>query len=55
MSTPVTWDEVSACHESGDEPSCSRSKPHELLARVEDQGDLFAPSLGVQQNLPSLR
>ncbi len=53
-STPVTWDEVSDCHEHGDEGLLT-FEAHELLARAEDQGDLFAAALGVQQNLPNLR
>ncbi len=53
VSTPVTWDEVSDCHEHGDERRLT-FEAHELLARAEDQGDLFAAALGVQQNLPSL-
>jgi bifunctional non-homologous end joining protein LigD len=53
-STPVTWEEVSACHEDADEQLLT-FEAHELLTRAEDQGDLFAPALGVQQNLPTLR
>jgi bifunctional non-homologous end joining protein LigD len=53
-STPVSWEEVSACHEHGDEGRLT-FEAHELLARAEDQGDLFAAALGVQQNLPTLR
>ena len=54
VSTPVTWDEVSDCREHGDEGLLT-FEAHELLARAEDQGDLFAAALGVQQKLPKLR
>jgi len=53
VSTPVSWDEVRACHESGD--------PHELvfeaaqvLERVLQHGDLFAPVLSLRQQVPAL-
>ena len=50
----MTWEEVQACHERGDD-GCSRSSTDELLARAEDQGDLFAPVLSLKQSLPTLR
>jgi bifunctional non-homologous end joining protein LigD len=53
-STPVTWDEVKVCHERRDEALLT-FEAHELLARAEDQGDLFAPALTVHQDLPTLR
>jgi bifunctional non-homologous end joining protein LigD len=54
VSTPVMWEEVAACRERRDEQLLT-FEAHELLARVEDQGDLFADVLGVKQNLPPLR
>jgi bifunctional non-homologous end joining protein LigD len=54
VSTPVTWDEVAACREQRDETVLT-FEAHELLARVEEQGDLFAPALSTTQQLPSLR
>jgi bifunctional non-homologous end joining protein LigD len=54
VSTPVTWDEVQACHDEGDEQLLT-FEAHELLARVEDLGDLFAPALTVKHSLPVLR
>ena len=39
VSTPVTWDEVGACREVAD---LSFTAP-DVLARVEERGDLFAP------------
>ncbi len=41
VSTPVTWDEVAACREPGD---LFFTAP-DVVARVADQGDLFAPLL----------
>jgi bifunctional non-homologous end joining protein LigD len=42
VSTPVTWDEVADCEQSGD-PDRLRFGPGEVLDRVERHGDLFAP------------
>ncbi|HEY6493204.1 MAG TPA: ATP-dependent DNA ligase, partial [Trebonia sp.] len=39
VSTPVTWDEVAACHDVRDLSFTA----HDVVARVEEQGDLFAP------------
>jgi bifunctional non-homologous end joining protein LigD len=41
VSTPVTWDEVAACRKPGDLVFTS----DDVLARVEELGDLFAPLL----------
>ncbi|MBV9607665.1 MAG: DNA ligase D [Solirubrobacterales bacterium] len=54
VSTPVTWEEVAACRDERDEAVLT-FEADELLARVEEQGDLFAPALSVKQQLPSLR
>jgi bifunctional non-homologous end joining protein LigD len=42
VSTPVTWDEVHRCEESGD-PALLRFTAPEVLDRIEQKGDLFAP------------
>jgi bifunctional non-homologous end joining protein LigD len=42
VSTPVTWDEVAACAAGGD-PATLRFTTDEVLDRVEELGDLFAP------------
>jgi bifunctional non-homologous end joining protein LigD len=42
VSTPVTWDEVEACRQPEDLVFTS----DDVLARVEEHGDLFAPLLG---------
>jgi bifunctional non-homologous end joining protein LigD len=53
VSTPVSWDEVAACREAGD-ASLLVFDTADVLARVADQGDLFAPALSVVQELPQL-
>jgi bifunctional non-homologous end joining protein LigD len=49
VSTPVTWDEV----ESAD-PDALRFTAPEVLERVERHGDLFRPTLELEQTLPRL-
>ncbi len=51
-STPVTWEEVTECAEGGPE---LRFSWREVLARVEEHGDLFEPVLTMQQALPGGR
>jgi bifunctional non-homologous end joining protein LigD len=51
VSTPVTWEEVEACAESGD-ASLLVFDSEQVLARVEEHGDLFAPVLSLVQELP---
>jgi bifunctional non-homologous end joining protein LigD len=51
VSTPVTWDEI--------ETALARKQPlrfeaHDVLKRVEEMGDLFAPVLKLAQKLPPL-
>ena len=53
VSTPVTWDEVTHCREARDGGLLSFDT-EQVLARVEQQGDLFAPVLAVKQRLPTL-
>jgi bifunctional non-homologous end joining protein LigD len=48
-STPVAWDEVAACADGAPE---LRFTWREVLARVEEHGDLFADVLTLQQTLP---
>ena len=48
VSTPVTWDEVEAA--AGGEPLSFEAA--DVLARVDDLGDLFAPTLTLKQRLP---
>lgn len=49
VSTPVTWDEVDAC--AGGSPLSFESG--EVIARVEEHGDLFAEALTLEQELPA--
>ena len=53
VSTPVTWDEVSAALASGD-PGDLVFEAGDVLARVAEHGDLFAPVLSLVQKLPAL-
>jgi len=48
VSTPVTWDEVEAC----ERPEDLRFTSADVLARVAEHGDLFAPTLEGGQSLP---
>jgi bifunctional non-homologous end joining protein LigD len=49
VSTPVTWDEVESCRK----PDALRFTSADVLSRVEELGDLFAPVLDGGQRLPS--
>ena len=53
VSTPVSWDEVTACREAGDEQVLT-FEVDDVLERVRRQGDLFAPVLSLKQQLPAL-
>jgi bifunctional non-homologous end joining protein LigD len=53
VSTPVTWEEVRACLDARD-AGLLVFDTEQVLARVEDQGDLFAPVLTLRQSLPAL-
>jgi len=50
VSTPVTWDEVEACRT----PEDLRFTSADVLARVEEYGDLFARCLDGDQKLPAV-
>ncbi len=52
VSTPVTWDEVADAAERQVELSFEAA---DVLARVEELGDLFEPVLTVEQHLPAPR
>ena len=52
-STPVTWEEVEAAAESGN-GSDLVFETTDVLRRLDDQGDLFAPVLELEQELPAL-
>ena len=50
-SAPLTWDEVTELADDGD-PESVRFLASEVLDRVEEHGDLFAPVLELKQKLP---
>ncbi len=52
VSTPLDWDEVTAAAD-GDDPLVFRIE--DVLARVEERGDLFAPAVELVQHLPRAR
>jgi bifunctional non-homologous end joining protein LigD len=53
VSTPVSWEEVTACHDQGDEALLTFLYD-QVLARVDEQGDLFASALSAKQQLPDI-
>jgi len=52
VSTPVEWEEVEAVRDRAD-PAGLAFEAQDVLARVADKGDLFAPVLSLVQELPS--
>ncbi len=53
VSTPITWEEVRDCLDAGD-PQRLVFDARQVLARVAEQGDLFAPVLSLVQEIPAL-
>ncbi len=53
VSTPVSWEEVDACRAEGN-PELLAFSPAQVLARVAEHGDLFAPAATLAQSLPLL-
>lgn len=53
VSTPVTWDEVERAVDR-DDPERLRFLPRDVLARIEEHGDLFRDVLTLEQPLPGL-
>jgi bifunctional non-homologous end joining protein LigD len=51
VSAPVTWEEVQACLEARD-PERLSFDTEQVLARVGEQGDLFAALLSTHHQLP---
>ena len=53
VSTPLEWAEVRVALDSGD-PTSLLFEAHDVLDRVAERGDLFAPVLSLVQKLPAL-
>ena len=53
VSTPITWEEVESTIGSGDASELV-FEASDVLERIEQHGDLFAPVLELQQELPEL-
>ena len=53
VSTPVTWDEVRSCLDSGD-PGDLVFDARQVVERVAELGDLYASVLSIVQEIPSL-
>ncbi len=53
VSTPVDWDEVQAALDGGDPASLVFDAP-QVIERISERGDLFAPVLSLVQELPRL-
>jgi len=51
VSTPLLWEEVEAAVESGD-PADLAFTSDQVLDRVAEHGDLFAPVVELEQTLP---
>jgi bifunctional non-homologous end joining protein LigD len=53
VSTPVTWEEVEGALDR-DDRECLVFEASDVLDRIEERGDLFAPVLELEQELPEL-
>ncbi len=53
VSTPLSWDEVAACRDAG-RPELLAFSPADVLRRVSERGDQFAPAAELRQALPRL-
>ncbi|MDO8212997.1 DNA ligase D [Conexibacter sp. CPCC 206217] len=53
VSTPLAWEELREAHAAGAAERLA-FEPSDVLRRVAEQGDLFAPMLGSAQRLPRL-
>lgn len=52
VSTPLGWDEVQSAANASSDAAPLRFGPGEVLERVEERGDLFAPTIEQIQHLP---
>ena len=53
VSAPVTWEEIEAALDADDERALA-FESDDVLARVDDEGDLYADNLRLRQELPAL-
>ncbi|HEX4344287.1 MAG TPA: DNA ligase D [Solirubrobacteraceae bacterium] len=53
VSTPLTWEEVRACRDAGD-PELLVFEAAQVIERVAEHGDLFAPVVSLVQEIPAL-
>jgi bifunctional non-homologous end joining protein LigD len=53
VSTPVTWDEIGLCLKKKD-PNLLVFESNQVLARVQEMEDIFAPVLKLNQRLPEV-
>ncbi len=53
VSTPITWDEVRACRDSED-PEDLVFQAGQVIERIAEHGDLFAPVASLVQDVPAL-
>jgi bifunctional non-homologous end joining protein LigD len=53
VSTPVSWEEVEGALDRND-ADCLVFETDDVLARIAEMGDLFAPVLKLRQSLPKL-
>lgn len=51
VSTPLLWEEVAELADDGD-PEAVRFETDQVLDRIDEHGDLFAPVLELEQKLP---
>jgi bifunctional non-homologous end joining protein LigD len=54
VSTPIGWDEVDAVREGSLDPAALRFTTDDVLARVEEYGDLFDVAGATRAALPEL-
>jgi bifunctional non-homologous end joining protein LigD len=54
VSVPLDWDEVERLAEEEEDPEIVMFEAGEVVERVRERGDLFAPVLELEQDLPGL-
>jgi bifunctional non-homologous end joining protein LigD len=54
VSTPLDWEEVERAADADDDAAALSFEADEVLARLDEHGDLFAPVLEMKQDLPGV-